>query len=145
MNDIGEVNEMKSNCCGAPVSTIGADEGTCYYQCQDCLNPCDEKSDQPVDLVEVVAKWLYGKYHEGDTWLFWDALRESNRETWRSDARSLLTLLSEWRGPNGERVMTAYTGRCGWHEDEYRQSLNKEQVEWERDTALQSEQKGEPK
>lgn len=54
----------KSNCCKAPIKTISGNEGTGYYECSKCGNPCDIFMDNTKDnksttlsAEEFVKKW----------------------------------------------------------------------------------------
>lgn len=49
---------MESNCCQAEMKVHSEDDGTCYYYCVSCKEPCDpeggydfEKLDQKLDLM----------------------------------------------------------------------------------------------
>lgn len=45
------MNEQ-SNCCKARLITVSSDEGTSYYMCSACKNPCDMASEQSMNETE---------------------------------------------------------------------------------------------
>ncbi len=61
---------LTSNCCNKPVEVINGDEGTSYWQCTKCKNPCDGVSDfdrylrekASNDLEHETNQALVGKY-----------------------------------------------------------------------------------
>jgi len=42
---LGMVERIKSNCCNFQMTVAGDEEGTQYYVCNSCLNPCGPKYD----------------------------------------------------------------------------------------------------
>ena len=46
-----------SNCCGAPITTISHDEGTCYYECHKCKKACDIRQEKCTCVMFKTFGW----------------------------------------------------------------------------------------
>lgn len=57
--------QHKSSCCNAPVIDVCADEGTCYWKCEKCGNPCTDtyytnKKNKEMKKEEFIIGLIYG-------------------------------------------------------------------------------------
>jgi hypothetical protein len=85
-------NINKSTCCNETVRVNRGGEGTNYYICNKCDQPCDVNQ-PPDELVEAVAMWL-------EEWLD----RKHDNETRAESARRLLTMQESLTLKDGSRV-----------------------------------------